>query len=180
MKTRRKRGLWQIGIGLILLLVTGGAYWGKDRDPLVSDFISCAEAGYPIMESYPRQCKTPEGQSFKEDIGNELEKDNLIRIAEPRPNGRISSPLVVKGVARGNWFFEASFPVRLLDAEGRELAVAVAQAKDEWMTTEFVPFEATIIFEKPSVTSGTLVLEKDNPSGLPEHDDELTIPVRFR
>jgi len=36
-----------------------------------------------------------------------------------------------------------------------------------------------ITFENPETATGTLVLEKDNPSGLPEHADELRVPVRF-
>ena len=69
--------------------------------------------------------------------------------------------------------------MRLLDANGAELAVIPAQAKDEWMTTDFVPFEVTLVFQPPSTDTGTLILEKDNPSGLPEHADEFRIPVRF-
>ena len=46
------------------------------------------------------------------------------------------------------------------------------------MTEEFVPFRTVLSFEKPEERSpGTLVLKKDNPSGLPEHDAELRIPV---
>lgn len=91
-----------------------------------------------------------------------------------------TSPLVVKGRARGNWYFEASFPIRLLDGNGKEIAVGIAQAQGEWMTTEYVRFEATLVFEAPETDTGTLVLEKDNPSGLPENADEFRIPVRFR
>jgi spore germination protein GerM len=50
---------------------------------------------------------------------------------------------------------------------------------EEWMTEEYVPFEATLSFNPPQTETGTLILSKDNPSGLPEHDDELRIPVRF-
>lgn len=32
----------------------------------VKDFISCREAGYPVMESFPLQCKTPSGKNFVE------------------------------------------------------------------------------------------------------------------
>ena len=91
----------------------------------------------------------------------------------------MQSPLTVKGEARGNWYFEASFPVRLFDADDKELAVIPAQAKGEWMTTEFVPFEITLNFSRPKTATGVLVLEKDNPSGLPEYDDSISIPVRF-
>jgi hypothetical protein len=48
------------------------------------------------------------------------------------------------------------------------------------MTPAFVPFEATLSFTPPASRTGTLILAKDNPSGLPEHAAELRIPVRFR
>jgi len=107
-------------------------------------------------------------------------KANLIRVFSPLPGARVTSPLKVTGEARGNWYFEASFPVKLLDANGNLLAVKPAQAGGDWMTENFVPFSVVLDFQKPSTASGTLVLEKDNPSGLPENDDSLRVPIRFR
>ena len=118
-------------------------------------------------------------QKNTEDTGNELEKQNLIRVQKPRPNETIQSPLEIKGEARGHWFFEASFPVKLLDSEGQVLATGIAQALSDWMTEDFVLFEVKIEFQKPKTKKGLLILEKDNPSGLPENADELRIPVRF-
>lgn len=117
-------------------------------------------------------------------VGNEREKMDLIRIISPRPHGVIASPLVISGEARGNWFFEASFPVFLTDWDGKIIAQGIATAQDEWMTTEFVPYTATLNFDTKDISGnysdrGTLILKKDNPSGLPEHDDALEIPVRF-
>jgi hypothetical protein len=106
-------------------------------------------------------------------------KSDLIRVQTPLPDAVVHSPLRVSGEARGTWFFEASFPVTLLDAHGRALVQTHAQAKGEWMTESFVPFESELRFETPSTDTGTLVLAKDNPSGLPEHADELRLPVRF-
>jgi len=148
-------------------------------DNQISSFEECASAGYPIMESYPRKCLVPGGKSFTEDIGNELEKADLIRITNPRPNQTIKSPLTIEGEARGNWYFEASFPVKLYDTNGNQLGVVPAQAQGEWMTTNFVPFKAVLNFSSPTTATGTLVLEKDNPSGLPEYDDQLRVPVKF-
>lgn len=105
--------------------------------------------------------------------------DPMIRVTAPRANETVSSPLHITGEARGNWYFEASFPVRLEDANGNVLAQAPAQAQGEWMTTEFVPFSVDLTFPTPATETGTLILQKDNPSGLPEHDDERRIPVRF-
>jgi hypothetical protein len=106
-------------------------------------------------------------------------KSDLIRVQAPQPGALVRSPLRVTGEARGTWFFEASFPVTLLDANGAAIVQTHAQAKGEWMTEAFVPFESELSFAPPATETGTLVLAKDNPSGLPEHADELRVPVRF-
>ena len=33
----------------------------------IASFEECVAAGYPVMESYPRQCRTPDGTLFIED-----------------------------------------------------------------------------------------------------------------
>ena len=54
------------------------------------------------------------------------------------------------------------------------------------MTEDFVPFSATLEFTSPYpgkgqdfMKRGSLILKKDNPSGLPENDDALEIPIQF-
>ena len=111
---------------------------------------------------------------------SEEDKSNLVKVKNIKPGDIAKSPLKIEGEARGYWFFEASFPVKLFDANGKEVAVAIAQAQSEWMTENFVPFRAELKFPNPSTDTGFLVLEKDNPSGLPENADELRILVRFR
>lgn len=107
-------------------------------------------------------------------------KKDLIRLETPLPNSTITSPLLIKGEARGNWFFEASFPIYLTNWDGLIIAEGYATAEGEWMTTEFVPFTATLTFKNPEYkNNGSLILKKDNPSGLPEHDDALEIPIFF-
>lgn len=147
--------------------------------PQAHSFEECVAAGNVMLESYPRQCRTQSGEMFVEDIGNELEKRDLIRIDTPRPNTVAPSPLVVRGEARGFWYFEADFSLRLLDSNGVEIATGVATAQSEWMTENFVPFLATLVFSTPHTRTGTLVLEKNNPSGLLQNVDELRVPVIF-
>jgi hypothetical protein len=113
-------------------------------------------------------------------ISNESDKTDLIRVDSPRPNQTVQSPLIITGKARGSWFFEASFPVFLVDWDGLIIAQGIAQAKGDWTTTDFVPFEAKLIFtadKKAYSNKGTLILKKDNPSGLSKNDDVLEIPV---
>ncbi len=171
-------------IVLAVVVIAGGIYfwWGTNKNPVstaATSFDECISQGNPVMESYPRQCRDKAGTLLKEDIGNELDKTNLIKITSPRPNQIISSPATIKGEARGNWYFEASFPVKILDQSGNQIGQGIAQAKEDWMTENFVPFEAVIQFTKPITPKGFLILEKDNPSGLPEHDDRLIVPIKF-
>ncbi len=104
---------------------------------------------------------------------------DLIDVHEPAVQALLSGPFDIRGQARGYWFFEASFPVSLYDAKGKLLGVAVAQAEEDWMTEDFVPFSTTMVYDIPTTETGTLVFEKDNPSGLPEFDNSLEVPVRF-
>lgn len=89
----------------------------------------------------------------------------------------VNSPLTITGKAK-TWYFEGSFPVKVVDANGNVLAEAPAQAQGEWMTTEFVPFEVTLSFI-PTTQQGTIVFQKDNPSGLPDKNEEYQLPVQF-
>lgn len=104
---------------------------------------------------------------------------DMIRVNQPAPGTTITSPLAVGGEARGSWFFEASFPVRLLDANGDVLAQSIAETPFDWMTEDFVTFRANLAFNQPVTETGTLVLQRDNPSNLPENAAEVRIPVRF-
>lgn len=169
---------------LVLMAIVGGVYLFNKKEPtfIVGTFEECIAAGNPVMESYPRQCTSKDGKHFIENIGNILEKSDLIHLTSPLPNTQVSSPFIVTGSARGSWFFEASFPVYLTDWDGKIIAQGIAIAEGEWMTTEFVPFKAILTYNPADISGqysnrGTLILKKDNPSGLPEHDDALEIPV---
>jgi len=167
---------------LVIFLFLGVlVFWKltKKESVVVGNFRECAEAGSPIMESYPRRCNYGE-ETFTENIGNELENTDLIYLNTPRPNQVIKSPFIILGEARGGWYFEGNFPVVLTDWNGLIIAEGLAFAKGEWMTTEFVPFEAELAFKTPIYkNNGSLILKKSNPSGLPENDDALEIPVTF-
>ncbi|MCX6745004.1 MAG: GerMN domain-containing protein [Candidatus Parcubacteria bacterium] len=97
----------------------------------------------------------------------------------PQTNDELTSPVTITGSAR-TWYFEASFPVKLLDETGKEIAAVPAQAQGDWMTDQFVPFKATLEFLVAKDQNGTLVLMKDNPSGLPENDEKVEIPVKLK
>ncbi|MCX6819690.1 MAG: Gmad2 immunoglobulin-like domain-containing protein [Candidatus Adlerbacteria bacterium] len=105
---------------------------------------------------------------------------DLIVVTSPLPHATVTSPLVVTGQARGNWYFEASAPVELRNAAGAVIAQGHVEAQGDWMTTEYVPFTAILTFPAQAPGSvGMLVLKNDNPSGDPAREKELDIPVHF-
>jgi len=161
------------------------AYSQKTTEQIIEDFEACSRAGYPIMESYPRQCVV-DGKIFTEEIDEDIEPiDELIVVEYPQEGDLITSPLEVRGEARGYWFFEATFPVVLTNWDGLIIAQGYAQTEREWMTEDFVPFKAVLEFEEPKDIGdfsdrGSLILQKANPSGLSEHDDAVEMTIRYR
>lgn len=110
-----------------------------------------------------------------------ISRPEAIQVTDPYPHKEITSPLTITGQARGSWFFEASFPIVLTNWDGVIIAEGYATAEDDWMTDQLVSFTARLIFDKPMYkNNGTLILRKDNPSGLPEHDAAYEIPIIFQ
>ncbi len=104
----------------------------------------------------------------------------MIEVAAPLGNAQITSPLTITGRARGPWYFEASFPIELQDNNGAPITTAIAQAQGDWMTENWVPFTATLTFPaQPAGSLGKIVLKKDNPSGEPQNDASIVVPVQF-
>lgn len=106
-------------------------------------------------------------------------RTQFLMIDSPLSGDKLISPLTITGRAR-LWYFEGSFPIELKDDNGKTLATGQATAQGDWMTNKFVPFKAELVFKKPATTRGTLTFKKDNPSGLPANDDQVTVPVQFK
>ncbi|MFA5076449.1 MAG: GerMN domain-containing protein [Patescibacteria group bacterium] len=102
-----------------------------------------------------------------------------IQVIAPATGATVTSPLEISGQARGTWFFEASFPVKLLDSSGQVLASGLAEAQSGWMTTDWVPFIASLNFTVAQSSDGVLVLAKDNPSDLSANDAVVQIPLQL-
>lgn len=62
-------------IYIILLIVAFGVVWKLSKNelpqPVITNFEECAKAGYPILETYPEQCRTPDGRSFTKSINSD-------------------------------------------------------------------------------------------------------------
>lgn len=160
---------------------------GPEDVACTMDARQCPDGSYVGRTGPGCEFVCPPAPEVPEDVQVHIDsKSDMIVLSAPVPVGVVNSPLKISGQARGGWYFEASFPVVLVDWDGLIIAEAVATADGEWMTSDFVPFTASIEFENPYqagepdfMKRGTIILKKDNPSGLPENDDALEIPVRF-
>lgn len=55
--------------GVIIAILAGILVFGKNPKKdfsKITDFESCAKAGNPVFQSYPRMCKTSDGRTFTE------------------------------------------------------------------------------------------------------------------
>ncbi|PKN02779.1 hypothetical protein CVU76_01985 [Candidatus Dojkabacteria bacterium HGW-Dojkabacteria-1] len=84
---------------------------------------------------------------------------------------------VIRGSVTGSWYFEGEFPVRVLNEEMEVVETLIAFAKEDWMTSERVPFELEVDF--PLIADSYIVLrfEKSNPSGLIENSDYADLQI---
>ncbi|MES2214327.1 MAG: Gmad2 immunoglobulin-like domain-containing protein [Patescibacteria group bacterium] len=108
--------------------------------------------------------------------------DGSILVTTPVANSTTTSPVSLSGNARGNWFFEASAPVLVMDARGNTLGQGTIHADGDWMTTNYVPFSGSVAYTLPNgtTTDGFIVFMNDNPSGDPARSVSVRIPIHFK
>lgn len=176
---------------LVVIGATAAAVWFAMRPtppapvaPEVSSFDECVVAGYPVQESHPRRCATPDGRVFAEELPApepvyQNASADYIRVELPTPGAVTGKEFTIRGEARGSWFFEASFPIEILDQSGEVITTVLGTPRDgaEWMTSQFVPFSAQVSLPSTYMGPATIVLIRDNASGLPEHDRSMAFPI---
>jgi hypothetical protein len=182
-------------IAVLAILVVGLGTWLLVRlfsasPSTVTTYAECVAAGYPILETYPEQCRTPDGRTFTNpdaepqtppptSSGEFTSEGGVVITLDEWSDSPVSSPLAITGKVPGTWSAEANFLVQVTDDDGNVLGDGVAQLEGDWMTEELVPFSVSLNFDPPADGTGFLILVKENPSGLPEHDDSLSIPITF-
>jgi hypothetical protein len=101
-------------------------------------------------------------------------------VSNPLANSVITSPFKVTGTVPAGWMFEGNFPIKLIDSKKKVLVQTVAEEDiaGSWQEDTPASFSATLTF-KNATGSGTLILSKDNPSGLPQNAATFEVPVQF-
>jgi hypothetical protein len=64
----------KIIFGIIIVVSVASIYASVNKTPakVAASFEECVVEGNPVMESYPRQCISKNGDHFTENIGNVL------------------------------------------------------------------------------------------------------------
>jgi hypothetical protein len=150
-------------VGLIFFVIVGAIFWG---------LVHVIGVNTPTLHPSSLNDSVPAPVP--------VQVDDLMVVTSPTPGQTIASPLTVTGKAKGNWYFEGSFPVTLTTVDGTVVAQGIAKAQSSWTTTDYVPFIATLTFVSSSgSTAGYLILKKDNPSGDPRFDKSVSIKVQY-
>jgi uncharacterized iron-regulated membrane protein len=101
-------------------------------------------------------------------------------VTSPKQNAKVGREFTVAGTAPSQWYFEATFPIQVRDINDNVIGSIGANAQGDWMSSSPVPFTATVHLDVNYSGPATLILMRDNPSGLPENDDSLEIPISIQ
>ena len=166
---------WQVIAWLVAVAAVGGIVYGmyEWQYRQVNELNQQVSQLNQELSTVKRQQVTKAASTYTS------QKGVTVKIYTPEINATLVSPVVVMGEVPGNWSFEASFPIKILDAKGNVVAKATAQLLGEWMTTKLVPFTAKLTYTSAASSNGVLLLQKDNPSGMPENDDTVSIPIHL-
>ena len=158
----------------------------RECDPMTRDD-RIVRNGSVDGDVWDRVVRVMESFAFTENDGAVGDDTGLmhdaVRVTEPQEGAMVTTPVVVEGSAIGPWYSGGMFTVEVQDASGDVVGEAPAQAQEDWMTTDFVPFRAEIELDATvsgDDSGGAVVLRKANPSGLPENAESVRIPVQFR
>lgn len=160
----------------------GQALVGGDRDDhgcIGSAGYSWCELKQKCLRSWEEKCESEGNIVIPTSSEPQATFSEEVLVLSPKQNELVVSPLKVEGQAKGTWFFEASLPVKLVDSDNNIVVSHYGTALDDWMTEKPVRFTSSLVFST-SATSGYLIISKDNPSGLPENDGSIRVPVRFK
>ena len=109
-----------------------------------------------------------EKQSFLSQKGAKL------ILETPSDTNNVICPINIKG-----WFFEATFPIQLIDENNEIVENTQATADGEWTADGFVEFSAKVYCQVSDLSGYKLKFMADNAAGVLELDDSIIIELYF-
>ncbi|MFB6226519.1 MAG: hypothetical protein ABEJ02_04150 [Candidatus Paceibacteria bacterium] len=160
--------------------------YGDRSDKMVTQVITSHEMKVRVDQGQVTKAIT-DGK-FDEMKGEVLQKSgnsntssahSKIKLTNISDGDTIDRVTTIEGKARGPWYFEANFTLKAKTPSGQTIDTFVAEAQQDWMTENFVPFTIDIDLSNYSGSTAILEFQKANPSGMPQHDDSYSIQVNL-
>ena len=181
-----EQGRAATALSVILLLVIVGAaaaaatyYWQQRKINDLNNRVAALSAQQSKQQGSQQSTNTQPAASSSSGESFTSQKGVKITLYTPAKNAKVTSPVGVVGKVPGNWSNEASFPVQLKDSSGKVVAQGTGQVLGDWQTSQPVPFSVKLTYSSAAPGAGTLVLQKDNPSGQSSNDDSVSIPIQL-
>lgn len=141
---------------VLIVIVVGGAVFFLNKKP-----------------SSPELITVPSSNIQPEILDN---KDDLVSFSIAF-GSNVSGKIEADGILKGGYFFEGNIPISILDANKNVLRITNGTATTDWMTAEPVSFNTTLDFTGLTAGPAYIEIHNDNPSGLPENDKFILIPI---
>ena len=126
-------------IALILICVSSSCIiFDRSRDTSKEFAADSGKQDKDVEEEVTNTTNTDADTAGDKEANEADALPDQIIVSTPLPDQLIASPLIITGKARGTWFFEATFPVSLLDSNGNVLILHYAATEEEWMTENFI------------------------------------------
>ena len=155
---------------ILFIVVLGGLAFVYFKGSPPQQSVDQSDSVTKDDDSDTDQLNNDDAEGMEEDLG--------IVVTSHLENQKVTSPVTLTGDAKG-WYFEGSFPVKIVDANYAVLGEGYVTAQGDWMTDGFVPFEGVVTFSNPTTAYGYIIFMADNPSGLPENAKEYQVKVTF-
>jgi len=168
-----------IGLILVLVIIVGVFIWAVVGQPLMNNSGTATTTPTVNTGGNTGENGGSTGGNGGTGVQTAAELAQRVVVDAPKQNATVPKNFSVTGKAPGPWFFEASFPIEVRNASGTVVATGIATALSDWMTTADVPFKADIVvntYKGPA----TLVLKRDNPSGLPQNDASKSMSITIQ
>ncbi len=155
------------GVGIYL-------YTKQAKLSAINSFEDCQNAGFPVLETYPEQCRTNNKMFSRKVTEPQVSLNENIKVYSPTYNQTVQPTFTIKGEAR---VFENVFQYRVKDKNGKILVQnhAMANSPD---VGQYGPFEVKVVLPDTHSQIGTIeVFVYSAKDGSEE--EMVTIPVGF-
>lgn len=170
---RKSKGV-PVSVVIILIIIVGVGVW------FVATMLNGPASPLSTATTTPSQAATTT-PVVDTSTAQQQPLSAQVSVLSPGPGGSVDKTFTVTGKAPGSWFSEAQFPIQVRSANSDVIGDGTAHTDGDWQSNNSVSFTADVTINDPTYKgTARLILMRDNPSGMPENDDSVEIPIMIR